>query len=181
MTPEARLRGLTVDDATRRAARVTFVLTDCDGVLTDGTVYCGAAGEDLLRFSRRDGLGIERLTAAGIPTAIVTRERSPIVAKRAEKLGIEVYAGVRDKHAWLEIWLQERERQHAELAYMGDDLNDLPALEAIRPHGLVAAPSDAEPLVARAVHFVSSRPGGLGAFREFADFILGLRGGKGLQ
>jgi 3-deoxy-D-manno-octulosonate 8-phosphate phosphatase (KDO 8-P phosphatase) len=172
----ARLRGLDAAAAAQRAAGIRFLFTDCDGVLTDGTVYCSESGEEMLRFSRRDGMGIERLAAAGITTAIVTRERSPIVARRADKLGVQLFSGVRDKGDWLTRWQAESGRTLAGLAYMGDDVNDLPPMAAIAPHGLVAAPADAEPVVAAAVQFLSARPGGAGALREFADFILDLRG-----
>jgi 3-deoxy-D-manno-octulosonate 8-phosphate phosphatase (KDO 8-P phosphatase) len=159
-----------------RAGRITHVLTDCDGVLTDATVYCSAAGEELLRFSRRDGMGVQRLREAGITCAIVTRERSPIVARRAEKLGIVVHAGIDDKRTWLVAWLLQQGLQAAQVAYIGDDVNDLEIAAAVEPHGLTGAPADAEPQVAEAVHFVSGRCGGAGAFREFADLILGARG-----
>jgi 3-deoxy-D-manno-octulosonate 8-phosphate phosphatase (KDO 8-P phosphatase) len=139
-------------------------------------VYCSAEGEALLRFSRRDGMGVQRLREAGITTAIVTRERSPIVARRAEKLGVTVHAGITDKRAWLDAWLLEQQHQPGQLGYIGDDVNDLAIAAAILPHGLCAAPADAEPLMIEAVHYVTGRPGGAGAFREFADFVLGLRG-----
>ena len=169
------MRGLDIDEAARRARRISWLLTDCDGVLTDGSVYCSAAGEELLRFSRRDGMGIQRLREAGITTAIVTRERSAIVAKRAEKLGVQVFAGIVDKRDWLECWRVEGAHALDALAYMGDDVNDLGIAGAIHPHGLTAAPADAEPVMTTAVHFLSARVGGAGAFREFADFVLGLK------
>jgi 3-deoxy-D-manno-octulosonate 8-phosphate phosphatase (KDO 8-P phosphatase) len=159
-----------------RARRITHVLTDCDGVLTDGTVLCSAAGEELLRFSRRDGMGVQRLREAGITCAIVTRERSPIVARRAEKLDIVVHAGIDDKRTWLVAWLHAQSLHAAQVAYIGDDVNDLEIAAAVQPHGLTGAPADAAPQVIDAVHFVSARPGGAGAFRDFAEFILGARG-----
>jgi 3-deoxy-D-manno-octulosonate 8-phosphate phosphatase (KDO 8-P phosphatase) len=163
-------------DPAARARQITHLLTDCDGVLTDGTVYCSAAGEELLRFSRRDGMGVQRLLQAGITCAIVTRERSPIVARRAEKLGITVHAGIDDKRTWLVAWLREQKLHAAQVAYIGDDVNDLEIIAALQPHGLTGAPADAEPQVTGAVDFVSGRGGGAGAFREFAEFILGARG-----
>lgn len=179
MVTDRRLQRLDPETAAARARQLRFLLTDCDGVLTDGTVYYSSAGEDLLRFSRRDGMGVERLKNAGVEVAIVTRERSPIVARRAEKLGIQVFSGIRDKAAWVNTFLIEAGRRTDELAYIGDDVNDLGLIEAIAPEGLTGAPADAEASVLAAVHFVSTRPGGLGAFREFADFLLGLRQGSG--
>jgi 3-deoxy-D-manno-octulosonate 8-phosphate phosphatase (KDO 8-P phosphatase) len=166
-------------EALARAGRVGLVLTDCDGVLTDGTVYCSAIGEELLRFSRRDGMGVELLRAAHIETAIVTRERSPIVERRAEKLAVRLYAGVRDKRELLAQILAEHGRGADQVAYIGDDLNDYAVLREVGVLGLTGAPSDAEPVIREAVHFVSARAGGQGAFREFADFILGLRERRG--
>lgn len=154
-----------------RAARIRLVLSDCDGVLTDGTVYYSARGEEMKRFSLRDGMGFERLRDAGIEGAIITRERSPIVERRAEKLGLRLYQGVRDKAAALEAILAERGLARAEVGYIGDDVNDLGAIQALAD-GLTAAPSDAAPDVLAAVHVRCTRPGGAGAFREFAELIL---------
>ncbi len=164
------------DEIARRAARVSCLLTDCDGVLTDASVYCGEAGEALLRFSRRDGMGFQRLREGGVEAAIVTRERSPIVARRAEKLQTPVHAGIGDKAAWLAVWTREKGVKLDELAYIGDDVNDLGIIAAIAPHGLCAAPADAEAEVMARVHLVTALGGGQGAFREFADLILRSRG-----
>jgi len=175
------LRHLNTAEAVARARQITLLLSDCDGVLTDGSVWCSADGEELVRFSRRDGLGFELVRAAGIETAIVTREPSAITLRRADKLRVPLHAAVRDKRDFLVRLLREQRRRPAEVAYIGDDVNDLPALMEVAPHGLTAAPLDAEPSVAEAVHFLSGRPGGQGAFREFANFILALRqqNGKG--
>jgi 3-deoxy-D-manno-octulosonate 8-phosphate phosphatase (KDO 8-P phosphatase) len=169
------LRHLNTTEAVARACQIRLLLTDCDGVLTDGSVYCSAAGEELLRFSRRDGLGFELLREAGIETAIVTREPSTITLRRADKLRVPLHAGIRDKRDFLLRLLREQRRPVSQVAYIGDDVNDLPMLMEVAPHGLTAAPLDAEPSVAEAVHFVSGRLGGQGAFREFANFILTLR------
>jgi 3-deoxy-D-manno-octulosonate 8-phosphate phosphatase (KDO 8-P phosphatase) len=158
-----------------RAARIRLVLTDCDGVLTDAGVYVSERGEELKRFSLRDGMGVERLREAGIATAIVTRERSPIVARRAEKLGIQLYEGVRDKRAALPQILADTGVSPDSVAYLGDDVNDLGIIAAVGEAGLTGAPSDAEPEVAAAVHLHGGRCGGYGALREFAETILRLR------
>jgi 3-deoxy-D-manno-octulosonate 8-phosphate phosphatase (KDO 8-P phosphatase) len=158
-----------------RARRVRVVLTDCDGVLTDGMVHVSEHGEALLRFSRRDGLGVERLREAGIETAVVTRERSPIVRRRAEKLGVGVFEGVRDEAAELPRILAALGCGAHEAAYMGDDVNDLGILEAVGREGLTAAPFDAMEPVAAAVHHVCRARGGEGAFRELAEWVLRLR------
>ena len=154
-----------------RARRVKLVLTDCDGVLTDAGVYVSADGERLKRFSLRDGMGVERLRTIGnIPTGIITREQSAIVAKRAEKLRIEeLHLGVRDKLPTVRAIAAARDLSLEEIAYIGDDMNDLEVLDRV---GLSAAPADAEPLVLDRVHYVCQRAGGHGAFREFAELVL---------
>jgi 3-deoxy-D-manno-octulosonate 8-phosphate phosphatase (KDO 8-P phosphatase) len=159
-----------------RAASVRLVLTDVDGVLTDGGVYYSERGEALKRFSLRDGMGVERLRDAGIETAFITREDSPIVARRAEKLHLRyVYLGVRDKRTALDQVMAETQLGPSQLAYIGDDVNDQAAMAAIATRGLTGAPADAEPPIRRAAHFRTTRPGGHGAFREFAEWILRLR------
>lgn len=159
-----------------RASRVRLVLSDVDGVLTDGGVYYGEQGEVMKRFSVRDGMGVERLRAAGIVTGLVTRERSAAVARRAEKLRIEhAYLGIFDKRLHLSRILDDAAVARDEVAYIGDDVNDLEILAEIGVAGLTAAPADAFPSVAGAVHRVTRAAGGHGAFREFAEWILELR------
>jgi 3-deoxy-D-manno-octulosonate 8-phosphate phosphatase (KDO 8-P phosphatase) len=162
-------------EARRRAARTRLVLTDCDGVLTDGGVYVSERGEELKRFSLRDGMGVERLRAAGVATVIVSRERSPIVARRAEKLGVRVFEGVLDKVAALPGILAECRATADVAAYIGDDLNDLAVMVAVAATGLTAAPADAEPQVLAVAHLTCARAGGAGAFRELAEWILSER------
>jgi 3-deoxy-D-manno-octulosonate 8-phosphate phosphatase (KDO 8-P phosphatase) len=163
-------------DLAARARRVRVVLTDCDGVLTDGGIYYSEDGEALKRFNVRDGMGVERLRADGIVTAIVTRELSGAVARRAAKLGsLRVYAGVIDKAAQLSWILDDLGVGMAEVAYVGDDVNDLGIIAEIHQQGLTAAPSDAMPEVADAVHYRCRRGGGFGAFRDFAEWLLRLR------
>jgi 3-deoxy-D-manno-octulosonate 8-phosphate phosphatase (KDO 8-P phosphatase) len=158
-------------DVLARAKRVKLMLTDCDGVLTDAGVYVSAEGEQMKRFSLRDGMGVERLrTLASIPTGIITREQSAILARRAEKLKIEeLHLGVRDKLPEVRAIAQQRGLALDEIAYIGDDVNDLDVLDAV---GLAAAPCDAEPLVLDRVHHICRRAGGHGAFREFAELVL---------
>lgn len=167
---------LTPAELRARAARITVVLTDCDGVLTDGGVYYGPGGEALLRFNRRDGLGVERLRQAGLASAIVTREASPLVELRAAKLEVRLFSGVKDKLHLLPVILDELEATAEGVAYIGDDLNDLPLLQEVAKHGLTAAPADAAAPLKPAVHLVTQALGGQGAFREFSEWILSLKG-----
>jgi 3-deoxy-D-manno-octulosonate 8-phosphate phosphatase (KDO 8-P phosphatase) len=159
-----------------RARHVKLVLTDCDGVLTDGGVYYSATGEELKRFNIRDGMGVERLrNLAGIETGIVTGENSPSVVQRAKKLGIvECHLGAKDKAATVLAILVRRKLRAEEVAYLGDDVNDLPAFAIV---GLTSCPSDAIEEVKTVANLVLEKPGGHGAFREFAEMVLQARGG----
>lgn len=160
----------------QRARSIRLVVTDNDGVLTDGTVFVGPAGEALLQFSRRDGMGFELLRGAGIATAILTREESPIVAQRAAKLGVNhLWMGVRDKAHHLDVICREAKVWAHEIAYVGDDVNDLGIIELVRDTGLVAAPADAVRSICDSVHYISSYGGGRGAFRDVADWLLTAR------
>jgi 3-deoxy-D-manno-octulosonate 8-phosphate phosphatase (KDO 8-P phosphatase) len=171
------LKKLTQTVLRRRAREIRLVLTDSDGVLTDTGVYYSESGEAFKRFSIRDGMGVERLRAAGIETGIITGENSPSVRQRAAKLRLQhVYLGIRNKRSHLESILQETGLAPNQLAYIGDDVNDLGIIQEIRGAGLTAAPLDAMGVVRRAVHYRTAARGGNGAFREFAEWILRLRG-----
>jgi 3-deoxy-D-manno-octulosonate 8-phosphate phosphatase (KDO 8-P phosphatase) len=163
-------------DAVARARSMRLLLTDVDGVLTDGGAYYSQEGEELKRFSLRDGMGVALLKSAGVMTGFLSGERSAAVRQRAIKLGLEhVYLGVDDKHtAVLRLCNRLGIGLH-ELGFIGDDVNDLAALERIGAHGLTAAPMDAEPCVLDVVHYRTQRIGGHGAFRDFANHILKLR------
>ncbi|HXW96926.1 MAG TPA: HAD hydrolase family protein [Gemmatimonadales bacterium] len=160
-------------DQRERIGAIRAVLTDCDGVLTDAGIYYSMDGEELRRFSVRDGMGVERLRAvARIETIIVTRENSGMIARRGEKLRVEVLLGARDKLPHVRELLAKRSLTLAQCAYIGDDVNDLELLRAV---GLSACPADAEPEVRQSVQLVCGRPGGHGAFRELAELILAVQ------
>jgi YrbI family 3-deoxy-D-manno-octulosonate 8-phosphate phosphatase len=150
---------------------IKLVLTDNDGVLTDSGVYYSENGEELKRFSIRDGMGVARLRQlADVDTGIITGENSIPVKKRAEKLNIvELYLDVQDKYAVLKAILKRKDLQPKEIAYIGDDSNDM---EVIKEVGLSACPSDAMDFVKKEVDYVCDLPGGHGAFREFAELII---------
>jgi 3-deoxy-D-manno-octulosonate 8-phosphate phosphatase (KDO 8-P phosphatase) len=129
------------------------------------------------RFSIRDGMGVERLRSAGIETAIMTGEISGSVRQRAAKLQMRyLYLGVKDKRAHLELVLRETGFAPEEVAFIGDDVNDLGILDEVRARGLTGAPGDSMPDVATLVHYRTTATAGHGAFREFAEWILALRG-----
>ncbi len=162
------------EEMLKRAARIRLLVTDVDGVLTDGGVYYSSRGEEMKRFSVRDGMGVERLRQlAGIETAIITGENSASVIQRAEKLGItELYLRIRDKKSCLIELGHKRGYELAEMAYIGDDINDL---EAMRLAGLCGCPSDAMSEIQRIAHYKCTQRGGFGAFREFSEWIISSR------
>ena len=160
----------------RRAQQIRLVLTDCDGVLTDNGVYYSADGEELKCFSVRDGMGVERLRLGEIETAIITRENTASVKRRAEKLKLRyLYCNVRDKQAHLAVILNQTNLKLHQLAYIGDDINDFEIIQTIGETGLTACPQDAMPEVLRIVDYQCRAPGGHGAFRDFAEWLLRLR------
>src|SRR5262249_35973824 len=180
-TPAARQTrvhrpGLDARELARRAARLRLVLTDSDGVLTDTGVYYSERGEELKRFSIRDGMGVERLRNVGVETGIITGERSPSVLRRAEKLGLRhVVLGCKDKLGPVQALCSHEGLTLDEVGFIGDDVNDLELLSVLTTRGLTAAPADALPSVLGVVNHVCSAPGGHGAFRDFAEWILGHR------
>ena len=163
-----------LDNLKQKALKIKLLITDCDGVLTDGGVYYSANGEEMKKFNLRDGMGVERLRkVCNIDTGIMTGENSAIVTRRAEKLKItHLYLGIKDKKLRLSEILSLHNLQSDEIAYIGDDLNDY---EVIGEVGLSASPSDGAALIKERVDYICSLPGGAGAFREFAELIINLR------
>jgi 3-deoxy-D-manno-octulosonate 8-phosphate phosphatase (KDO 8-P phosphatase) len=149
---------------------VRALIMDVDGVLTDGGLYYTEQGDELKRFDVRDGQGLVLLRQAGILTAIVTGKRTTLVARRADELGIaEVHQGVTDKASTVSALLARHAVSPSAACYVGDDINDLPALAIV---GIAVAVADAVPIVRRAAHHVTRAPGGRGAIREVCDLIL---------
>ena len=167
---------LTLDELTQRAEKIKLVISDNDGVFTDNGVYYSERGEEMKRYSIRDGMGVERLRNRGIETSIMTGEVSPSLKKRAEKLGMKrLYLGVKDKLSMLETVLAETGLHRFELAYIGDDVNDVEIMEEIAREGLTASPRDATVFVEPYSHYRAQADGGYGAFRDFAEWLLALR------
>lgn len=159
---------------TERARSIKLVVMDVDGTLTDSAMYYSARGEELKRFSTRDGMGITLLHRSGIQTAIVTSENSEIVTRRAEKLGIkEVVLGCHDKTTTFYDISRRLKIAPSDIAYIGDDVNDLHVMSLC---GLAGCPSDAVPAIQNMAHFVSTFSGGNGAVRDFIEFILTSQG-----
>ncbi|MDF1612721.1 KdsC family phosphatase [Stygiobacter electus] len=155
----------------KRASKIKLLLTDVDGVLTDTGVYYSANGEELKRFSIRDGMGVERLrTIVDVETGIVTRENTNIVSTRAKKLKIEeLHLGVIEKENILNEILERKKLKSSEVAFIGDDTNDIGIIKKV---GLSACPNDAMQHVKKICDIILDNKGGNGAFREFAELII---------
>jgi YrbI family 3-deoxy-D-manno-octulosonate 8-phosphate phosphatase len=154
--------------------QIRLFATDLDGVLTDGGMYYAESGDEWKKFNTRDGMGIKLLQRAGLITAIVTQERTKLVARRAEKLAIpELHQGVMDKL----LRIREMAARHgltlSQVAYIGDDINDLETLKAV---GFSATPADGMPQVAAVVDYICQKKGGEGAVREIIEMILEAQG-----
>lgn len=153
-----------------RAAQITWLVLDVDGVLTDGRVYLGAQGEVMQAFHVHDGLGLRLWACAGHGTAVISGRVSAAVARRCADLGItHVYQGARDKRAVFEALLRETGTEAQRVCVCGDDLLDVPLMQAA---GLAAAVGDAALDVRAAAHLVTERGGGSGAVRELIEVLL---------
>ena len=150
--------------------QIRLFATDVDGVLTDGGMYYSESGDEWKKFNTRDGMGIKLLQKAGLITAIVTQERTRLVARRAEKLAIpELHQGVMDKLSVIRDMAERHGISLRQIAYIGDDVNDMEALKAV---GFSAAPADSLPQVRKIVDYICRLKGGEGAVRELAEMIL---------
>ncbi|HMO63845.1 MAG TPA: NTP transferase domain-containing protein [Verrucomicrobiota bacterium] len=166
--PGSALADLGPGPVPRRPVRL--LLTDVDGVLTDAGMYYDDGDNELKKFNTRDGKGFELLRARGIRAGIVTSEDTRIVARRAAKLKLEfLFQGVKEKLPVVQELLAREGLHPSEVAYIGDDVNDL---EVLRHVGWAACPADAEPAVRAVARLHCSRRGGEGAVRELADYLL---------
>jgi len=157
-----------------RLARVRLLALDVDGTLTDGTVTFDDAGRESKRFHIHDGLGIVLARFVGLETAWITGRTSPVVERRARELGVPyLLQGVRDKGIALAELAIRSQISLENIGFMGDDLNDLPAL---RLAAAALAPANAVPEVLAAAHYVAQQPGGHGAVRDALTTILRARG-----
>ena len=157
-------------DIKARLRGVKALFLDVDGVQTDGGLYYTEDGRELRRFNVRDGLGIQRVMNAGIPVVFVTRSETPSITARAKKLGItRCLSGVTDKVPAVTQLCAELGVAISQIAYMGDDINDL---ELMRVVGVPTSPADAEKAIAELAVWRSSLPGGGGAVRELCELVL---------
>jgi 3-deoxy-D-manno-octulosonate 8-phosphate phosphatase (KDO 8-P phosphatase) len=153
-----------------RAALIKLVIFDVDGVLTDGRLYFDDHGTEFKAFHARDGLGINMLKKTGLPIAIITGRTSQVVLHRMKNLGIKhIYQGQLEKiHAFNEL-LSEFSLPAEHVSYVGDDLIDLPVMQAC---GLAIATADAHPLVHKHAHWSTPQPGGRGAARDVCELLI---------
>ena len=153
--------------------KIKILVMDVDGTLTDGHIYVGAEGEMMKAFHVQDGYGIAHiLPRFGITPVIITGRSSRIVEKRAAELKIaHLHQGIGDKLAKLQEVAAELGATAEEIAYIGDDVNDLSCIQWC---GCTACPADAVPEVLAAVDYVCKREGGRGAVREFIDSVIGV-------
>lgn len=165
-----------LDQLRRRAREVAGVVLDVDGVLTDAALYYGSRGESLKRFSARDGFAIKLAQSEGISVAVLSGRLAPPLRARLNDLGIPaelVIQGSREKGKDFRKLSERMAIAPDRLAFMGDDLPDLPALALA---GLASCPADAAPDVRARCHHVCAAPGGAGAVRDLVELILRARG-----
>ncbi len=149
---------------------IRLFATDVDGVLTDAGMYYAESGDEWKKFNTRDGMGLKLLQRAGIITAIVTQERTKLVARRAERLASpELHQGVLDKLSLVREMATRHALTLSQVAYIGDDVNDLETLKAV---GFSATPADGMPQIVAVVDYVCQKKGGEGAVREIIEMIL---------
>ncbi len=152
--------------------RIRAVIFDFDGVMTDNAVYVDQNGVESVRCSRGDGMGIGRLRAVGVFCAVLSKEQNPVVAARCKKLGIPCRQGVDDKLPALIAWMAELGFAQADVAYVGNDVNDL---ECLGWAGTAIAVADSEPEILAATRIHTVRSGGHGAVRDICEWIIEAR------
>ena len=158
----------------RRASRIKLLLMDCDGVLTDGRLWLTDDGDEQKSFNTHDGLGLSLLNRAGVKSGVITGRSSRAVARRAQELGIEfVCQGSPDKIAAFEQLLKEAGVDENEVAFVGDDLPDIPIMNRAE---LAVAVADAVEETRAVAHYITRAKGGRGAVREVIEIILKSQG-----
>lgn len=156
---------------------IKLFVMDVDGTLTDGKIYMGENGEVCKAFNIKDGYGIhDILIPSGIIPVIITGRQSKIVENRCRELGItEIHQGVKDKVEKLREVVCKYGEELKNVAYIGDDLNDMPSMEAVKEAGgFVGCPADAVREVKEFSDYVASGDGGNGAVREFIVYVIGV-------
>lgn len=163
-------KSLTKSELIKKCQNIKLILTDVDGVLTDGGMYFSENGELLKKFNTRDGMGVELLLEKNVKTILITRENSKITKQRGKKIHAAVtYVGIKNKEEHFEKICKKFGLKKNEIAYIGDDVNDIAIMNLV---GLSASPHDAMPEIKSVVDYACNLSGGHGAFREFANLII---------
>jgi 3-deoxy-D-manno-octulosonate 8-phosphate phosphatase (KDO 8-P phosphatase) len=163
-----------MQDILERARRIRLVIFDVDGVLTDGSLFIGDDGQEYKAFNSRDGHGMKMLRSTGVEIAIITGRSSEVVRHRVSDLGIRhVYQGQHDKLVAFDELLKTLNLATEEIAYVGDDVVDLPVMRRV---GLAIAVQDAHFLVKQHAHWQTPHCGGRGAGRDVCELIMEARG-----
>lgn len=150
--------------------KIKIVISDVDGVLTDGGMYYSENGDIMKKFHVRDGMGVNILLRNGISTVIITKENNVIVKKWCEKMNVKkIYFGVLKKEKMLNNICKHFSVVNEEIAYIGDDVNDMKMMKMV---GFSATPKDSVKIVQNNVDYICKKDGGMGAFREISDLIL---------
>ncbi len=163
-----------MQDVLAKAAQIKLMIFDVDGVLTDGGLIMDKEGREYKKFNSRDGHGMKMLQETGVDIAIITGRSSDVVGHRMAGLGVKhVYQGQEDKRvAFLQL-LKDLDLKPEEVAYMGDDVIDLPVMRKV---GFATAVADAHPLVKKHAHWQSPSEGGCGAARDVCELIMDAQG-----
>lgn len=168
--PQQGFYGPISDDVWQRAQKIKLLICDVDGVFSDGRIYLSNSGEELKAFHTRDGYGVRSLLTSGFNLAVITGRQSKIVENRMTALGVtHIYQGVDNKFEPYEALLALYGVTPEEVAYIGDDIVDLPVMNVV---GLAVSVADGHPYVRQHVHFVTTLNGGHGALRELTDLLL---------
>lgn len=156
-----------------RLKKIKMLATDVDGVLTDSGMYYSENGDEMKKFSTRDGMGLVLLRKAGYKLAIITSEDTKIVERRAAKLKIaDLFQGARDKVAAMEVLMKRHSLAWDEVAYIGDDVNDLEVMKRV---GFAVTPADGTDENKKIAHYITKNNGGGGCVREICDLFLGMK------
>ena len=158
------------------AKNIKLVILDIDGVMTDGSLFYDNSGHEYKAFNSKDGHGIRMLQDAGIDIALITGRTSELVLHRAENLKISpalIYQGYRDKRPAFHELLKKTELEPENIAYVGDDVMDLPIMTKV---GLAIAVGDAHHFVRKHAHWTTKNKGGKGAVREVCELLLDVQG-----
>ena len=163
-----------MQDITEKAKKIKLVIFDIDGVLTTGALFIGDDGQEYKAFNSKDGHGLRMLQDSGVEVAIITGRTSNVVAHRAKDLGItRIYQGKREKLPAYEELIQETGLSHEQIAYVGDDVVDLPVMSKV---GLAICVQDGHSFVKQHSHWITESNGGCGAGRDVCEMILDAQG-----